>query len=117
MKKNTKYPDLTGMKNELKSRAASLREQKKRIKNNQKELSASMKKDSSSREHRASYLENCATLEEQYAKDRHNYRHLHVAYCELRGRSRIRIESKTPWAKELDEIFISTIKKKFAPAE
>ncbi|MCX6825024.1 MAG: hypothetical protein NTY80_02255 [candidate division SR1 bacterium] len=111
------YPSLDGMKNELNFRALQLGELKKKIKNNHKALSASMKKDSSSREHRASYLENCSTLEEQYAKDRHNYRHLHVAYCELRGRSRLRIEPKSPWAKELDEIFISTIKKKFAPAE
>ncbi|MCX6825025.1 MAG: hypothetical protein NTY80_02260 [candidate division SR1 bacterium] len=113
MTKNTKYPDLTRMKNELKSRAASLREQKKRIKNNQKELSAIHKNKLSSSEEELILHGNCARFSEVYEISRNVYRHLYVAYCELRGKSRGQIEKTS--SRKIDEKLITRHKLRYAP--
>ena len=51
---------------------------------------------------------------QEITKLRINYRHMHIAYCELRGTSRDRIEKHSPRAEKLSENVISTYKIRFA---
>jgi hypothetical protein len=47
-------------------------------------------------------------------KLQYEYRHHHIAYCELRGRTRLQIEPKTREHNEPNENYIKQIKEKYA---
>jgi len=50
----------------------------------------------------------------QLLKLQYDYRHHHIAYSELRGRTRLEIESKTREHNEPNEEYIKQIKEKYA---
>ena len=50
----------------------------------------------------------------QLLKLQYDYRHHHIAYCELRGRTRLQIEPKIREHNEPNETYIQQIKEKYA---
>jgi len=50
----------------------------------------------------------------QLLKLQYDYRHHHIAYCELRGKTRLEIESKIREHNEPNEEYIKQIKEKYA---
>jgi len=53
-------------------------------------------------------------LQHQLRKLQYEYRHHHIAYCELRGRTRSQIEPKIREHNEPNETYIKQIKEKYA---
>ncbi len=53
-------------------------------------------------------------LQHQLLKLQYEYRHHHIAYCELRGRTRSQIEPKIREHNEPNESYIKQIKEKYA---
>lgn len=110
METKRRYFDLSKMKGELKAITGNLCQYKKEKKALNKKLSAAESLDDKGdviRQIKDNYAE--------YGKLRYHYRHMHTAYCELRGRSRGEIEMFTPRAKALREDLIKNLKLQFTP--
>jgi alpha-D-ribose 1-methylphosphonate 5-triphosphate diphosphatase PhnM len=50
----------------------------------------------------------------QLKKLQYEYRHHHIAYCELRGKTRLQIEPKVREYHEPNESYVKLLKKKYA---
>ncbi len=94
------------LKSQLKSLSETIKTQKKRIMGWQKILA----KTTTSFGHDAikRNLRNCSL---EIKQSRLLYRHMHIAYSEILGNSRSRIEPKIKYAKQLSEELIQNFKK------
>ena len=86
------------LKQVLKEKAANLKDAKKRLKEEQRNGSG----------YKASLMQ--AGL----VSLKRDYRHHHVAYCELRGRTREQIEKPRPTTEALSEYQLDAIKAEYA---
>jgi len=109
MSKKELTPDLLVKKENLAIMASNVRKYKKDIVGYQKELIVT--KDDKRRNDVLSLLK---TVSELHTNVSRNFRHLHVAYCELLGTHRSRIEQKTVRAKPLDQNMIDRLSKQFS---
>jgi hypothetical protein len=109
MRKKELSPDLLVKKNALRTMAENMRKYKKDIIAYQQELITT---ENDERKNKLKgLLETVGELRTNVSK---NYRHLHVAYCELRGTSRSMIEKKNRLAKPLDQKLIDQLSKQFS---
>ncbi len=53
-------------------------------------------------------------LEHKISKLKYEYRHHHIAYCELRGKTRLQIEQKVKENNEPNESYIISLKEQYA---
>ena len=112
MRKTKLTPELSNMKENLKKIAQDIRSCKEFRRNFQKgkEVTKSIE------------INDLMGNEEKFFNGKINklsnhYRHMHIAYCELRGTSRGKIEQNVPRAKELSENVIKTLKALFTDVE
>jgi hypothetical protein len=104
------------LKQYLKDSAVQIRELKKNHKDAQRKFVNDRYNTQRGREQYGEILNYCYKLNNL----RKEYRHHHIAYSELRGRPRNRIESSYPydgmvWPQRPDEHLISKIKEKIKP--
>ena len=106
MRRKPLTPELSEKKKNLQEMAKNISILKKKITDFQKELSfaKSTERKDSIKEHLKTFISRRNTVS-------HLYRHMHIAYSELRGTSREEIEKNTPRAKPIEEKLIADFKK------
>ena len=110
METRKKYLDLSKMKAELKEIRQDICQQKEKIKNFHKELSFAK-----NIETKLDVKRHLKIYYGEYHALSNHCRHMHIAYSELRGKTREQIEKTTPRAKALAENVIKTLKLQFSP--